>query len=155
MAFRVQGLDPGIFAAFIGQPDAALAELGIQRYVVDRTPGFPDRIEVRDLAVGETALLLNFEHQPAHTPYRSRHAIFVGEQSRNALDLCDDLPEAIRRRPISLRAFDAGGTMRYAELADGDALCPIIERFLAHPDIAYLHAHYATRGCFAATIVRR
>ena len=29
-----------------------------------------------------------------------------------------------------------------------------IERFFANPNVAYIHAHYARRGCFAALIER-
>ncbi len=122
--------------------------------IVDAKPGFPDRIEVRDLDVGEPAILLNHVHQPADTAYRSSHAIFVREGATAALDLTDALPEAIRIRPISLRAFTAGGEMVHADLADGAALEPLIGRFLADPQVAYLHAHYAKRGCYAALITR-
>ena len=41
---------------------------GAKRYVVDGKPGFPDRIELRDLELGEHALLLNYVHQAADTP---------------------------------------------------------------------------------------
>ncbi|WP_242138225.1 DUF1203 domain-containing protein [Sphingomonas sp. TREG-RG-20F-R18-01] len=154
MAFRVLGLDPGLFANFIGRTDAELAARGARRCRVDTYPGFPDRIAVRDLAIGETAILLNYEHQPADTPYRSRHAIFVGETAREALDVVDTIPDALYRRPISLRAFDDVGDMRAAELCAGEALIPGIERLFADPGVAYLHAHYALRGCYAARIVR-
>lgn len=154
MAFRVQGLEPSSFEHLVGRSDEALAAQGVRRCVVDARPGFPDRVEVRDLEVGETALLLNYEHQPAETPYRSRHAIFVGEQSLRPLDLVDELPDAILCRPISLRAFDSAGEMIDADLADGIALRPIIARFFENPNVAYLHAHYAKRGCYAARIVR-
>lgn len=154
MSFRVQGLDPALFHHLIGLPDDQLEAFGARRYRVDSKPGYPDRVEVRDLEVGETALLLNYEHQPADTPYRSRHAIFVGEQSHQPLDLFDRLPEAILSRPISLRAFNAEGEMVEADLADGVDLHPVIRRFFERPDVAYLHAHYAKRGCYAARIVR-
>ena len=39
-------------------------------------------------------------------------------------------------------------------LAEGEALAPAIERLLADPRVAYLHAHYARRGCYAARIER-
>ena len=154
MAFRIQGLDPVEFQHLVGLSDADLAAQGVRRTVVDTRPGFPDRVTVRDLEIGETALLLNYEHQPADTPYRSRHAIFVGETSRQALDLVDAVPEAMRRRPISLRAFSAAGDMLDADLADGAALEPLIARFFADDAVAYLHAHYAKRGCYAARITR-
>jgi hypothetical protein len=154
MSFRVLGLDPAEFRHLYGLPDAALVQVGVQRMVADACPGFPDRIEVRDLMLGETALLLNYEHQPADTPYRSRHAIFVREGAERPLDLVDTLPDAIRIRPISLRAFSADGDMLHADLADGAALVPLIQAFFADPAVAYLHAHYAKRGCYAARIVR-
>lgn len=154
MAYCVQGLDPGQFAPLYGLTEAELAAAGAQRFVVDAKPGFPDRIELRDLDIGETAILINYEHQPADTPYRSRHAIFVREGAMAAATLHDALPEVMRIRPISLRAFDAAGNMRDADLAQGDALEPLIERFLADPAVAYLHAHYAKRGCYAGRIIR-
>jgi hypothetical protein len=154
MSFRVTGLDPAPFVPLYGLSDAELAARGVRRYQVDAHPGFPDRVELRDLMPGETALLLNYEHQSADTPYRSRHAIFVREGAAQAFTAVDTLPEVIRVRPISLRAFDAAGEMVDADLADGAALVPVIERFLARDDVAYCHAHYAKRGCYAARIER-
>ena len=154
MSFRIRGLDPRQFSHLAGLSDTELTGLGAKRYLVDTKPGFPDRVEVRDLEIGEKAILLNYEHQPADTPYRSRHAIFVLEGAEQALDLVDSLPEAIRIRPISLRAFNHIGEMLDADLADGDDLIPVIKRFFENPDVAYLHAHYVKRGCYAALIVR-
>ena len=154
MSFRVQGLDPDQFRHLFCASDASLARAGARRYVVDAEPGFPDRIAVRDLEIGETAILINYEHQPADTPYRSRHAIFVSEAETEPLDLLDAVPEAIRSRPISLRAFGSDDEMIDANLVAGADLIPLIERFFAVPDVAYLQAHYARRGCYAARIVR-
>jgi len=154
MSFRILGLDPAPFRHLYGLPDEALAAHGAQRVVATAPNGFPDRIELRDLDPGEPAILLNYEHQPADTPFRSRHAIFVREGAEAAFDAVGVVPEVIRIRPISLRAFDAAGTMVDADLADGAALAPLIDRLLADPGVAYLHAHYAKRGCYAARIER-
>jgi hypothetical protein len=154
MSFRVLGINPDQFSHLYELSDADLAAAGAKRYVVDAKPGFPDRIGVRDMEIGEYAILLNYEHQPADTPYRSRHAIFVREGATVALDVIDAIPEAIRTRPISLRAFNEDGEMLDADLSDGQTLVPMIERFFGDPDVAYLHAHYAKRGCYAARIIR-
>ncbi|MBX9797260.1 DUF1203 domain-containing protein [Sphingomonas sp.] len=154
MSFRIRGLDPAPFQHLYSLADSALLAQGVKRRVVDSNPGFPDRIEVRDLEVGETALLLNFEHQPAATPYRARHAIFVREGATAALDLVDTVPPVLRRRWISLRAFDAQGMMLGAELAEGSVIEAGIDRLFASGAVAYLHAHYAAAGCFAARIDR-
>ena len=122
--------------------------------MVDHAPGFPDRIELRDLEPGETALLLNYTHQPADTPFRASHAIFVREGADAAYDAVDHIPDVIRIRPISLRAFDASHMMVEAELVDGSDMDAAIRRLFARPGVDYLHAHYATRGCYAARIDR-
>jgi len=153
MSFRIHGLDPEQFSHLNGLSDDDLAAFGARRYVVDVEPGFPDSVEVRDLKVGERAILLNYEHQPADTPYRSRHAIFVREGAGRAFEAINIIPEALRIRPISLRAFDEDGEMVDADLVNGDALVSIIERFFADLKVAYLQAHYAKRGCYAARIV--
>jgi hypothetical protein len=64
------------------------------------------------------------------------------------------LPPALRRRLLSLRGFDAAGMLRDADVVEGETAGPVIERMLADPGVAYLHAHYAKPGCYAARIDR-
>ena len=154
MSFRITGLDPQPFLRFYGLSDEALAAHGVRRMTVDKSPGFPDRIELRDLKIGEKALLLNYMHQPADTPYRSSHAVFVREGAHSPLDVTDEVPEVIRRRLISLRAFSWDGDMIGADLVDGEKIESLISAFFDNSDAAYLHAHYAKQGCFAAKITR-
>jgi Protein of unknown function (DUF1203) len=154
MSFRITGLDPTQFLELFDLDDRTLAARGIQRCVADSKPGFPDRIELKDAEPGERLLLVNYTHQPAHTPYRASHAIFVREGARRAYDRTGEIPQALRTRIISLRAFDRDHLMVDADLADGRELEGLIERFLADPKVDYLHAHYAKRGCYAARIER-
>ncbi|HXQ09365.1 MAG TPA: DUF1203 domain-containing protein [Caulobacteraceae bacterium] len=154
MSYRVRGLDPAPFRHLYGLGEAELAGYGAQRRIADVRPGFPDRIEVRDAEPGESLLLLNHIHQRADSPYRASHAIFVREGAETPLDLLDALPEALLVRPISLRGFDDAGMMVEADLAEGSGLGPAIERLLANRAVAYLHAHYARPGCYAALIAR-
>ena len=123
--------------------------------MVAASPGFPCRVTLEDAEPGGTVLLLNYEHQSADTPYRSRHAIFVSEQALATRRVADEIPPALAIRPaISLRAFDEAGMMLDAEIAPGAALEPVIARMFADPKVAYLHAHNAGRGCYAARIDR-
>jgi Protein of unknown function (DUF1203) len=154
MSFRIMGLDPAPFVNLFDLDERALAARGIKRYVADSKPGFPDRIELRDAELGESVLLLNYTHQAADTPYRASHAIFVREGARQAYDRIGEVPEALRSRMISLRAFDADHLMVDADLTDGRGLEVLIERFFEDPRVRYLHAHYAKRGCYAARIER-
>jgi hypothetical protein len=152
--FRITGLKPDAFIPLYGLSDADLASRGVRRQKVDNDPGFPDRIELRDIPVGGHALLLNYMHQPADTPFRATHAIFVREGATQTYDRVGDVPDVMRRRLLSLRAFDAAGMMIAADVTEGTSLDDLIARMFADPAAAYLHAHYARQGCFAARIDR-
>ena len=154
MAFRVRGLDPAPFQRYFGLSDAALAAQGVVRYEVDTQPGFPDRVTMQDMAPGETALLMNYEHLPVASPYRSRHAIFVKEGAEAPYDAVDTVPDVMHCRMLALRGFDARGFILDADLAEGDGIAPLIHRLFENPDIAYIHAHYARRGCYSGLIER-
>lgn len=153
--FRIKGLSPEPFAPLFGLSDDELADRGVVRKTCDSHPGFPCRVTLADAEPGETLLLLNHEHQPADTPYRSGHAIFVRESAREAARYDNEIPEVLSRRLLSVRAFDAAGMMVDADVVEGTALTPLIERFFADPATSYMHAHNAKRGCFAARIDRR
>lgn len=154
MSFQISALPVETFRPLFGLSDEALAERGVIRRTVDSKPGFPCRVSLTDLEVGESVLLMNYEHQPANTPFRASHAIFVSETAAPADLAPGELPPTFATRFISLRAFDETGMMVNAEVAQGDAVKPAIERLLAGENVAYLHAHYAGAGCYAARIDR-
>ena len=154
MTYRIKGLDPRQFQQYYDLSDLALSELGIVRYTVDSCPGFPDRIEMRDIEVGEKALLLNFEHLAVASPYRSRHAIFVREGAEVAYDEVGHVPEVMKSRLLALRGFDSKGFIIDADIAEGDEIEPLIKRLFDIETIAYIHAHNARRGCYAGLIER-
>jgi hypothetical protein len=154
MSFQITGLDAAPFRRFYGLSDDELKSFCVKRFVADDKPGFPDRIELRDVEPGETVLLLNYLHQPADTPYKASHAIFVREGAETPYCAKDAIPDVLRIRPISLRAFDASGDMVDADLVSGEDLKPVIERLFANPEAVYIHAHYAKCGCYAARIDR-
>ena len=130
MSFRITGLSPHPFRHLFGLSDQELATHGARRYVADSKPGYPDRIEIRDAEPGETLLLVNYVHQPANNAYRASHAIFVREGAETAYDRTNEIPDAMRVRQISLRAFDADDLMVDADLVDGREIEAVIERFL-------------------------
>jgi Protein of unknown function (DUF1203) len=154
MTFRITGLDAAPFQHLYGLSDDDLAQAGAKRYLVDESPGFPDRIEMRDAAVGETMLLVNYVHQPAKTPYFASHAIFVREGATTTYATQNEVPDVLRRRIISLRGFDASGMLRDADVTDGREIEAVIARLFANPEIGYIHAHNAKQGCYAGRIDR-
>ncbi len=154
MGFQISPLRADRFRHLFGQDAKALAAQGVERHVVDAKPGYPCRVSLQDAEVGETVLLLNYEHQAAPTPYRASHAIYVREGAVQARPDRNEVPEQLRRRVLSVRAFDGAGMLVAADLADGRALEPVVERLLADAQVDYLHLHNAMQGCYAARVDR-
>jgi hypothetical protein len=150
MSFRISGLPVASFAPLFGLPDEELARRGIVRHTADRTPGFPCRVSLRDAEPGETLLLLNYEHLPVASPYRSSHAIYVREFAVEARPARDEVPEVLQRRLLSIRAFDRVGMMKEADVVDGQEVASAIDRMFGSPEVDYIHLHNAKPGCFAA-----
>lgn len=153
MRFRISGLPAEPFAELFTLSDEELAERRAMRVVADAAHGYPCRISLTDAAPGQSLILLNYEHQPANSPFRSTHAIYIreGEEQFNRVD---EVPEQLRRRLLSVRGFDAKGMLRDADVAQGTALEPLIERLFADENVAYLHIHMARPGCYAARVDR-
>jgi hypothetical protein len=154
MHYRICGLSPKPFRHLYGLSDDELLHKGVRRYVADKKPGFPDRVEMRDADIGERLLLLNHVCQPADTPYRATHAIFVREGAMTPYDRADEVPEVLRTRLLSLRAYDSSGMMLDADVIDGQDIESLIFRFLGNAQVAYIHAHNAKPGCYSGRIER-
>lgn len=154
MPFRYIGLEPESFLPLTRLDDAQLATRGMRRLVADVKPGFPCRVSLEDAEPGERILLLAFEHQPADTPFRAAGPIFIRERAEIRCDVVGEPPQSLLLRPLSLRAYGTDGMMLDAALAHGDMLEASLGRLFANPDVAYVHIHYATRGCYAARVER-
>lgn len=154
MSFVIRGLDPAEFRPLFSLTDEALAARGIIAKIADARPGFPCRISLEDAEPGERVLLLNYESHKAQTPYRSAYAIYV-RHAETAAEFRDRLPPVMEHRPIALRIFNDGGMLIGADLGRAGAeTAAKIEMAFENPDAAYIHAHNAMHGCFAAEVRR-
>jgi hypothetical protein len=114
----------------------------------------PCRVSLEHARLGEELLLVNFRHQPANTPYRATHAIYVRRAAERTFDAVDTVPEVLRSRLLAIRAFDREHMMINAEVCEGVEAADLFERFLAEKQTSYLHVHNAKRGCYAARVER-
>lgn len=151
MSFRITGLPAAEFSGLFALADEDLARRRAVRQVSGG--GDPCRISLTDSRPGDEVILINYVSHPVETPYRTSYAIYVrrGEETYDAVDA---VPEQLRRRMLSVRAFDASGMIVTAELLDGRELATVAEKLLADRRVACLHAHFATFGCYAARIGR-
>ena len=154
MTYRITGLDPAPYKPLFGLTDTELANRGAVRMTVTEKPSFPCRVSLTDREIGETVLLVNHVSHDVANRYRASHAIFVTESEDAAGEYVDEVPPVFGPRVLSLRGFDADGMMAAAILTQpGEADAGICSLF-DNPAIETIHAHNATRGCFAAKIER-
>jgi hypothetical protein len=157
MSFRISGLPVTPFAPLFALGDDALIARGARRCVAPM-PGarMPCRVSLRYTRPGETAILLPYLHQPSErSPYRASGPIFVREAARETFDGVDTLPEVLAQSSsLSLRAYDGEDMIVDADVVAGEAVTPVIARMLAREDVAYLHVHFAPRGCYLARVDR-
>lgn len=152
--FQISPLPAAEFSGLFGRTDAELAEQGIVAKVAGEGDRMPCRISLRDAQPGERALLLNYQHQSAASPYRSNYAIYVVEGAEEARLAPGELPEVFMGRPLAVRAFDSDGMLVDAGMAMGVDVKPVIERLMSIDGVAYLHVHNAMHGCYAARVDR-
>ena len=158
MNFRISGLPAGPFIPFFSMSDEQLLAHGARRVVAkaeDAPLMQPCRVSLRDSEPGETSILLNYQHHITPTsPYRASGPIFVRQGVRETASFVNEVPAQQRIRLLSVRAYDAQGIMVDADVTDGTEIKTIIERMFCRDDVAFLHAHYAKRGCYSCRIDR-
>jgi hypothetical protein len=154
MSFLISSLSRSHFEHLFVLGKDELSAFGAVRMVATKKPGFPCRVSLADAEIGEEVILVHYEHQAANTPFRSSHAVYVRQSAAEAHLNVNEVPELLRSRILSLRAFDQTGMMVEADLAEGTALEAAIESMLQKPAASYIHLHFAKPGCYAARVDR-
>lgn len=120
----------------------------IERVHVDSQPGYPCRVSLEDVPVGEEVLL--FSHSPFAGPgaYREVGPIFARMGAHSARLAANELPTAVRSRLVSVRAYNQREHMIDATIVEGAECAPQIRAFLADESVAFVHLRAAVTGCF-------
>jgi hypothetical protein len=154
MTYSICGLSPAPFAPLFALDDNALALRGARRVIASADRGFPCRVSLEDARAGEQLILLNHTSHDVPTPYRSSYAIYVREGAVSPPPYIECVPPVFEGRPLGLRGFSVDGLLLDARLAMPGEADGAIRSLFAAAEIAYIHAHNAAHGCFAAQIDR-
>ena len=152
--FTVRGLSTEPFQALFDLSDDELEKRRARRLVADSNPGFPCRVSLQDAELGEELILTNFVHLDSQSPFHSTHAIYVRKGVTTAAPYRDALPEMLRSRLLSIRAFDANDMLLGADVVEGEQADHVIQKFFEDSRVRFLHVHFAKMGCYACRIDR-
>lgn len=154
MTYRIEGLKRADFAPLFDMNDAELAQHAARRVIAAADRGWPCRVTLEDAKAGESLILVNHVSHDVDTPFRASHAIYVRNNAQDVADYIDAIPPVFEGRSLSLRGFDAEGMLRGAVLASPREADAKIRELFESDYIAYIHAHNAAYGCFAAKVER-
>ncbi len=152
--FQLIGIDHAPFQALFDLSDEQLNQLSAKRCIADESPGYPCRISLEDAALGEELLLLPYRHQPAASPYCASGPIFIRRGVQQRRLAIGEVPNYIKTRLISVRAYDAAHMIVDASVCEGVVAGNVITEYFSRDDVAYIHLHNAKRGCFSCKAVR-
>jgi hypothetical protein len=152
--FRITALDPLPFESLFGLSEAELRARGIQRRRADAAFGYPCRVSLEDALEGEELLLLPWRHHDVDSPYQASGPIYVRRGARRAQLPPGEVPDYVRRRLISLRAYDDAALMVSAEVAEGADVASRLTAVFRDERVRYVHLHNARPGCYSCAAVR-
>jgi hypothetical protein len=152
--FQIHALPLASFQPLFSLSDAELSGRNMRRVIADGRPAYPCRVSLQDAGEGERLLLLPHAHHIVDTPYRAYGPIYVREAAQQATLAANEVPDLLRTRTLSLRAYDKDGMMVSADVLPGTEVEHGIEQLLEIPRTAYLHIHYAKPGCYACRVER-
>ena len=147
MDFRITGLSPQPFKPFFQLDEDALVAIGAQRVFADDAVDYPCRVSLAHALPGEELILMSFEHQPGHSPYRAAGPVFARKSALIAFDAVNVVPEPVRVRLLSVRAYDRDDMIVEAEVAEGKEVEALIDRYFERVDVAYLHGELVLPLC--------
>jgi len=154
ISFQLVGLPFEPFSPLFALSDAELVEHNACRVIATANPGYPCRVSLADAGIGEELLLLPFEHLSAGSPYKASGPIFVRKAAVQANIEPGVIPDYVRIRLMSVRAYDVRHSMIDATVCPGIEAASAIQKMFCSNEVAYIHLHNANRGCFSCAVRR-
>ncbi len=130
MNFLISSLTPEPSAALFNLSSRALEKRNIVKHIVSEENSTPCRISLKDAKIGQVALLLNYQHIPEPSPFKSSDAIFITQHAQQAKPNINTVPSMIHSGQVSIRAFDKQNMVLEADLATGSQVADKIKLML-------------------------
>jgi hypothetical protein len=139
-AVRADGVDVG------GNPFTAFDAGGA---------GEPLRCCLRYARAAERIALISWAPFTELSPWREVGPVYVHAE-RCAGPGRTGVPVALSRGPLLLRTYHADGSMDYAHntLIGDEPVEPVLDRLLAHPEVATVHVRTVLPQCFLYAVTR-
>ena len=119
-------------------------------------PGAPCRHCLRDAAPGEDVLLGSYDLPGPRGIYWTPSPIFLHARDCPRFDAPNVIPDIVRSRLVSVRAYDADGMCLYdlGHAGDGAEIDAPLARAIGDGRTAFVNIHTAKPGCLLCQVER-
>jgi hypothetical protein len=116
----------------------------------------PCRHCLADAQIGTAILLGSYHFGRPHGVYSTPSPIFLHAEPCERLEQVDSLPEIVRHRLVSVRAYDPDDMCIYelGDVCDGTEVERLLDRALADRRTDYVNIHTARPGSFLCRVER-
>ena len=152
--FQVIGIDKSEFNYLFQLNEEQLNNLSAIRSMAKNKPGYPCRVSLEDVEVGEEVILFSYKHHKTNSPYQSIGPIFIRKDAKNCDLKVNEIPKMLSHRLLSLRGYDKKGIMLKATATKGVEIEEFIQNIFVNKFITYIHVHNSSPGCFNCEIRR-
>jgi hypothetical protein len=152
--FQVKALPYNQFAHLFSASKEELENIGAVKMIVNEHPGFPCRVSLQDVEIGEEVILLPYQHQKTDSPYQATGPIFVRKNAIEATLAINEIPTMLLHRLLSLRCYNEASIMIDANVVEGKVISETLQELFANKDIVYVHIHNAKPGCYNCVVER-
>ena len=131
-------------------------EVAARRAVSPEPDGgaFPVRCCLRDVADAEDVLLVSVRPPSADSPYAAHSPVYVHREPCDGHGANGAMPEVLRNRLLSLRAYTAEHMITGTATEHGRHAARAIAELLADPRAEYVFVHFAGPGCYVCRVDR-
>lgn len=152
--FQVSSLDALEFNHFFDLSEKELSSINAIKMIAKTNPGYPCRVSLEDAQIGEEVLLLNYEHHKVNSPYKASGPVFIRRNVKTANLKTNQIPEMLKHRLLSLRAYNSSAIMIESETVKGENLADKIDMIFSNDLVNYIHIHNSGPGCYNCQINR-
>lgn len=126
------------------------------RRVAATAGGAPCRHCLRDAQAGDMMLLGSYNLLAPLGIYWTPSPIFVHADACARYDAADDVPEIVRTRLVSVRAYDRDDQCLYdlGQAVQGTAVDPFLTRAIGDARTKFVNIHTAKPGCLLCRMER-
>lgn len=151
--FQILGIE-NRFIHLFDLSQTRLSSIGVVKKVVDENPGYPCRVGLEDVEIGEEVILLSFQHHKTKSPYQASGPIFIGKNAKSPNLGKNQIPKMLLHRLLSIRVYDKKGMMIGSKTIKGEELRKSITTIFQNPLASYIHIHNSGPGCYNCEVIR-